>query len=357
MSEALLWKPDWDAARARLEDWWEGRGCALSVTAPLDEPRPDRPDPVPAPDLRTGWIDPEIRFVNAVAEMAATYYGGVAFPYVDTQIGPGSLGLVLGQEPEFGPDTVWYPPVIQDPDSHPPLRYDPEDRWLKVHLALIERGLAGAEGRFLVGIPDLIENIDTLAQLRGPETLMEDLLDRPDWVERQIWDINEVFFQVFGRMFELVRDVWGGNAFSAFKIWGPGKTAKVQCDAGAMISEEMFRRFVQPALAVQCEWLDFSMFHLDGTQALHHLDALLEIEHLDAIEWTPQAGIEGGGSPRWYDLYRRIRAGGKSVQAILVEPHEVLPLIDAVGPEGLFVMCRAGSEAEARKLERAVYGD
>ena len=289
--------------------------------------------------------------------MGETYYGGVAFPYFDTQIGPGSLALFLGLEPEFGPDTVWYPPIIHDPDSHPPLAYDPDDPWLQVHMSLIERGLSEAGGRFLVGIPDLIENIDTLAQLRGPEPLMEDLLDRPDWVERQIWDINEVFFRVFDRMFDRVRDPWGGNAFAFFKIWGPGKTAKVQCDAGAMISAEMFRRFVQPALAAQCEWLDFSMFHLDGTQAMHHLDALLETEHLNAIEWTPQAGVETGGGPRWYHLYRRIRAACKSVQAISVKPREVLPLLDAVGPQGLFVMCRAQSETEARNLEKAVYGD
>ena len=38
----------------------------------------------------------------------------------------------------------------------------------------------------------------------------------------------------------------------------------------------------------QCRWLDHSLYHLDGTQALHQLPALLAIEELDAIEWTPQ---------------------------------------------------------------------
>jgi hypothetical protein len=121
-----------------------------------------------------------------------------------------------------------------------------------------------------------------------------------------------------------------------------------------MISEAMFREFVVPALTKQCEWLDYSMHHLDGTQAMHHLDALLEIEALDAIEWTPQAGIPNGGSPQWYDLYRRIKAAGKSVQAIGVKPNEVEPLISAVGAEGLFIMTRAETESEARALLRRV---
>jgi hypothetical protein len=75
---------------------------------------------------------------------------------------------------------------------------------------------------------------------------------------------------------------------------------------------------------------------------------------LDAIEWTPQSGLPGGGSPQWYDLYRRIKAGGKGVQAIGVRSEEVEPLIEAVGPEGLLVMTWARTEAEARALLRRV---
>ena len=44
-----------------------------------------------------------------------------------------------------------------------------------------------------------------------------------------------------------------------------------------------------------------------------------------------------GGHPQWYDLYRRIKAGGKSVQAVGVKPEEVVPLLDAVGPEGMYI--------------------
>ena len=110
-------------------------------------------------------------------------------------------------------------------------------------------------------------------------------------------------------MFERVRDADGGNVFAAFRIWGPGKTAKLQCDISANISARMFRTFVSPFLAEQCAWLDYSLYHLDGTTALQHVEPLLEIPRLNAIEWTPQAGLAGGGSPEWYDLYRRILRG------------------------------------------------
>jgi 5-methyltetrahydrofolate--homocysteine methyltransferase len=282
--------------------------------------------------------------------MSRTFFGGIAFPFFDTQIGPGSLGTFLGSEPGFAPDTVWYHPLGLAPEQWPALSFDASSVWFRRHMAVIEAGLKVANGRFLVGIPDLIENIDTLAQLRDSQTLMMDLFERPDWVKSKVFEINRAFFAAFDAMAARVRDEDGGNAFAAFGIWGPGKTAKLQCDASAMFSPAMFQEFVVPALTEQAEWLDYSLYHLDGTQCICHLDHLLAIDALDAIEWTPQAGIEGGGHPRWYDLYRRIKAGGKCVQAIGVQYDEVLPLIEAVGPEGLYVMATAPTEQAARKL-------
>ncbi|MCW5941740.1 MAG: hypothetical protein KIS66_05885 [Fimbriimonadaceae bacterium] len=351
-----MWKVDWDLARDRFVAWWSGTGCALHVTAIKDEPWDDVPEPAPPATLEQRWLEPAHRLAVAEDWMSRTYYGGTAFPYFDTEIGPGSLGLLLGGIGRLAPTTVWYEPTIHDPDLDEPLRLDRSGEWWKRHWDLIELGMARANGRYLVGVPDLIENVDTLAQLRDPQTLLMDLVERPDWVERRLDEINQAFFEVMGEMYQAVRDPWDGQAFAAFQIWGPGKTAKVQCDAAAMISPAMFDRFVVPRLAEQCAWLDYSMFHLDGTQAFPHLDSLLAIPDLKAIEWTPQTGLPTGGDPCWYDLYRRIKAGGKAVQAIGVRSEEVLPLLDAVGPEGMFVMTWAESEAEARDLVRRVYG-
>lgn len=347
----LLWKPDWAEARRAFEAWWEHKGLALCVTAPKDEPWEEIAEPTPRMDPNVWWRDVAHWTQHSLYRMSRTFHGGIAFPSFDTNIGgPGSLGLFLGAKGHPAPNTLWYEPCITDPENHPPLRLDRTGEWWSRHVELLREGLRHANGRYLVGFPDLIENIDTLAQLREPQILLTDLLERPDWAKAKIAEINQAFFECYDEWYKLLRDPWGGSAFCAFALWAPGKVAKVQCDFSCMIGQGMFREFVVPALTEQCEWLDYSMYHLDGTQAMHHLPALLEIEALDAIEWTPQAGIEGGGSPRWYDFYRRIKAGGKSVQAIGVKPEEVLPLIEAVGPEGMYIMCGANTEAEARQL-------
>ena len=352
--ERTFWKEDCAAAREALIDWWAGRGLALHVTAPKDQPWADVPPPDPDVDLETYWVNPRYRAQRAMAQMARTYYGGSALPIFYNNIGPGSLGMMLGCGVNYARDTIWYDACITDPENHPPLRFSKRNGWYRKHVAVIKEGLKRSKGRWLVGYPDLIENLDALVQLRGSEETLMDLIERPGWVEAKIAQINQAWFDCYDALLPLLRDEWGGTAFCAFRLWGPGKTAKLQCDFSCMISPDMFRQFVVPALTEQCNWLDNSLYHLDGTQAMPHLASLLEIASLRAIEWTPQAGLPQGGDPMWFDVYKRIKSAGKSVQAVEVKLHEVEPLLDAVGPEGMFIMTQAPNESEARALLKRV---
>lgn len=329
----------------------------LWLTADTPAPRPPLPEPDRPANTRDAWLDPIYRRRQAEAQLSRTHFLADAFPIFDTQIGPGSLSTFLGSKPEFDEGTVWYWPCIEDPETCGPIRFSAENNpWLEAHLALIDEGLRHAEGRYLVSIPDLIENLDTLASLRGDSPLLYDLIERPTWVLEILAEINQAYFAAYDLIYERVKTLSEGSVFSAFRVWGPGKTAKIQCDISATISPRMFRKFVQPYLQEQVKWLDYSLYHLDGTTCLQHVEPLLEIEGLNAIEWTPQAGLEGGGSPRWYDLYRQIKAGGKGVQCIGVEDHEVVPLLDAIGPRGTYIMCsdRPRTLAEAESLLKAV---
>ena len=356
-SDLLAWKPDWPQAQEQWTRFWRREGLAIAIHSRRSRPiEPLAPPPLPA-SLKQSWLDPAYRAARTEYEMSTHAFLAEGLPIFDTNIGPGSLGLLLGAEGRLDENTVWYYPCITDPDSYGSIRFVAEGNvWFERHMALIETGLARSGGRYLVGIPDLIEGLDTLAALRGDMQLLYDLKERPGWVKERLAEINAAYFQVFDLMYERVCDVVGGNVFAAFRIWGPGKTAKLQCDFSANISPKMFREFVSPYLAEQCAWLDYSLYHLDGTTALQHLDLLLEISELDAIEWTPQAGRPGGGSPEWYDLYRRIRAGGKGVQAVGVTPDEVIPLLDAVGPAGMCILPGGPpcDEATAEQLLKAL---
>ena len=357
-----MWKSNWEQSKQRFVKWWNREGLLIGMWGALETGRAIHEE-VAAPAIPATL---EERYGNAAFRASENHYrlSRSIFPLdilpgAITDLGPGSLALFLGSQPGFSEDTVWYHPCMESepaPEKLPPLRFDESNRWWKITEDILRRCVEMARGEYLVSCPDLVENMDTLSSLRGAQTLCFDLAERPEWVEEKIREINNVWFDAYQRIYDIIKLDDGSSAFGAFYIWGPGKVAKVQCDASAMFSPKMYRRFVAPALAAQCEWLDHSLYHLDGTQALIHLDALLEITPLDAIEWTPQAGIETGGNPRWYDLYRRILGAGKSVQVVNVEPDEVVPLLDAIGNRGVYVLIQFKNEQEVEQVLKRVEG-
>jgi len=351
-----MWKSNFAATKEHFIDWWGHQGLVLGMWgAPPEEGMPhENTDMPPNPEtVRDSYVDADGRARWNHHSLARQSFPADVLPIANTDIGPGSLALFLGSEPGFSPETVWFKPCIHDcetPEDLPPFRFDASNEWWQVTEATLRACAELGRGKYLVGCPDLVENIDILAALREPQTLLMDLIERPEWVEEKVAEINQVWFEAYQRIYDIIKLPDGSSAFGAFRLWGPGKTAKVQCDACAMFSPAMFRRFVVPALTEQCQWLDHSMYHLDGTQAICHLDALLEIERLDAIEWTPQAGVEGGGNPRWFEMFKKILDAGKSLQVVDIDKQDVVPLLNEIGGKGVYVMPSFSSAGEAEAL-------
>ena len=340
-----LWKDNWEDSRRHYLDWWAGQGLVITMWEHLRKegaPHEMVTAAPPTKDLEQYWFDPAWRSADLHYTLSRTSFKADILPVANTHLGPGSLAAILGAELDGREDTIWIHPRAEAGDA---IVLDENNRWWKLHLDLIKACKRHAQGRYFVGCPDLIEGLDTLAGLRGSQPVLMDLIDRPEELERQVQAVNNIWFEVFERIYQEI-NVNGEMAFCYFSIWAPGRMAKLQSDISAMISPKAFRRFVVPFIREQCQKLDYSLYHLDGVAALRHLDALLEIEELNAIQWTPGAGQPQGGDPCWYDLYMRIKAGGKSVMPSLVEPEELVPLLDAIGPAGVNVLVNFKSERE-----------
>jgi len=352
------WKPNWEETKRHFINWWHHEGLVLCMWgAPESDNQHEQYDhPGVSPDADYSYTHPNWRASWNHYTLTRQSFPADVMPVADTDIGPGSLALFMGSDAVLADDTVWFLPCIEpsDPDGHPTLRFDPESTWWTITEATLTACAELARGKYLVGCPDLVENIDIVAALRDPQLMLVDMLERPDWVIEKVKEVNQVFFEVYDRVYDIIKLEDGSSVFGAFRLWGPGKVVKVQCDTSAMFSPAMFEKFVVPALTEQCEWLDYAMFHLDGHQCIKHLDLLLDIDALDAIEWTPDPQVPAGGDPAWYPMYRKILEAGKSVQAIGVKPEEVEPLLDAVGGKGLYIMTTFENEEQAAQLLKRV---
>lgn len=355
----ISWKPNWNDTKRHFNDFWNRKGVVIGTWgAPKAAKQLENIKEVECPDFRQYHLDPVMRARMNHYYVSNGYYGADILPISDTCFGPGSLATFLGCEPGISPETVWFDPCIMnepEPEKLPPLKFDPQNKWWKLTEKTHRECVRLGKGKYMTGAPDLVENIDVLSSLRNPQTLMFDMIERPEWVKQKVWEINKVWFEAYQRIYDIIKLDDGSSSWAAFRIWGEGKTAKLQCDASAMFSPDMFKEFAVPALTEQCRWLDNSLYHLDGTQAMCHLDALLEIKELDAIEWTPQAGIEPGGHPRWFDLYRKIIDAGKSVQIMSVEPRDLKPMLDKIGRNGIYIMTDGVTVDEMEKMYESVH--
>ena len=328
------WKQNLEETKKHYIDWWNHKGIVVNMwehfqNGVTPHAEVDMP-PVPK-NLDQKWFDPAWRAEYLDWYVAHSALKADMLPVANTQLGPGSLAAILGGVFEGGEDTIWihpnpeYTDDIKFDDNHP--------NWL-LHKELLRACKEKAQGHYYVGMPDLMEGLDVLAAMKGTDKVLLDTVMQPEVLERQMQQINDIYFKVFDELYDIIRE-GDEMAFCYFSAWAPGKMAKLQSDISTMISVDDYRRFVQPFIREQCRKIDYTLYHLDGVGALHHLPALLEIEELNAIQWTPGVGEPQGGSPKWYDLYKRILAAGKSIMACWVTLDELRPRVDNIGINGV----------------------
>jgi len=347
------WKKNLEETKQHYIDWWNHKGLVLNmwehfqegVQAHAEVAKPREPK-----DLNEKWFDAKWRANFLDWYVAHSCLKADILPVANTQLGPGSLAAILGGRLEGGEDTIWIHP---DPDFKEDIILDENNEAWKLHKTLLKACKEKAQGHYYVGMPDLMEGLDVLAALKGSDTVLIDLLTQGEVVEKQLQQINDIYFKVFDELYDIIRE-GDEMAFCYFSAWAPGKMSKLQCDISTMISEEDFRRFAQPFIREQCQKIPYTIYHLDGVGAMRHLPALLEIEELKAIQWTPGVGEPQGGDPKWYNLYRQILAAGKSIMACWVTIDELRPLLDAIGIEGVHLEMDFHSEAEVEEAMKIV---
>ncbi|MBP3787807.1 MAG: homocysteine S-methyltransferase family protein [Prevotella sp.] len=347
------WKQNLEETKKHYINWWNHKGIVLNMWEHFQEgvkPHADIHAPKPYRDLNQRWFDPEWRAEYLDWYVAHSSLMADMLPVANTQLGPGSLAAILGGVFEGGEDTIWIHP---DPNYTDDIKFDPQHpNWL-LHKELLKACKAKAQGHYYVGMPDLMEGMDVLAAIKGTDKVLLDTVMQPEVLEHQMQQINDIYFKVFDELYDIIRE-GDEMAFCYFSSWAPGKMSKLQSDISTMISVDDYRRFVQPFIREQCQKIDYTLYHLDGVGAMHHLDALLEIKELNAIQWTPGVGEPQGGSPKWYDLYKKILAGGKSIMACWVTLDELRPLLDNIGGDGVHLEMDFHNEREVEQAMRII---
>jgi len=353
-------KQDWPQVQERYEAYWHGEIIdrpLVKVTAP--RPSAEPPDlPVDEEDMLDWATNPERVMRRLVREVESTYWGGDAFPLV-FPVFPGLVAIetaYLGCPYRLAPHagTSWSEPIIHDWDDVPTLEVDEDNFWWRTTRELLELGARGGVGRYCVGIPDLQGGGHIAVMLRGTERMAMDLFDYPEQVKEAIEAVNLAWLHYFDQCFEIIHR-WQDGYVDWLGVWSQVRAVTVECDFSVMISPEMFKQFFLPALEQQLEWVDRTIYHLDGPGELAHLDTFLSLRRLDGIQWVPAKTRMSN----WIPLLQQIQGAGKLL-ALGCRPGEVKRLLTELRPEGVLLStsCSSVEEADALMGEvKRMFGD
>lgn len=128
---------------------------------------------------------------------------------------------------------------------------------------------------------------------------------------------------------------------------------ELQGDISVMFSPETLAQYVLEELKAQCDWMDYSLYHLDGTEQIRHLDCLLAMDELQAIQWTH---VYGQPSPvQFLPVLQRIQAAGKKLVITLDDYSRLtdLEIARTVIKRPLIVANAASREEAERAVEMA----
>ena len=342
---------DLETSLKRFEAWWGGEVLDRPPVRFSIEPMRVAEGPAALGDARAEWMDPAFAVAKGLANLAASDWLADSTPIYMPNLGPDITGTLFGCELEFGPDTSWSTHPIAGEADYPRIWEEPanfENPYWRAIVEMTRLSLAH-QGGHLTGITDLHGSADTLVSLRGPAELCYDLVDIPELVHRALERLAEANREVFRRSRVLLTG--GGQEISttwaAFLHRGPAYVSSA--DFLALLSPDMAQEFVRPYL--RREWSDLgrSLFHLDGPDALRHLGWLLEEDWIQAIQWVYGAG--GGRASDWIEVYRKIRAAGRSIHLLAADPEDALTVLRSIGPEGVWVEIngsRFATDDEAR---------
>ncbi len=343
----LSTKPDLDHAKDAWNHYWNREAWKRPLLVPYVQRKNARP--APAFQRYFAHVNEDYAAIrNYIDWMLDSHlYLAEHIPSYAPDLGPDQFAAWIGNGEllfsEASKDTNWVEASVTDWEKAFPLVIkDDNPAWQK-SMRLSKMIADHCKGRCIVGTCDLHSNADALSALRGGQNLCMDYYDCPELVEEAMRQVRALFKPVYEGLYKAGGMSKETGTTGWIPFWCEGNYTVIQCDFICMVSPEIGRKFIIPALDEESSYLDHCVYHLDGPGALPHLDDILSLKGIDVIQW-----VSGAGQPEmhtWLDVLKKCQAAGKGLQIYGVDFERIKALTKELKPEGL-VYCFGAESAE-----------
>ena len=291
--------------------------------------------------LAQHWDDFKICLDNFEEDLKSIELGGEAIPRFFPNYGSGIMASVFGVTPKFQSNTVWFQKdtsVNEIVSLLEEVELNQNNIWYDRLLRITEYSVKRSKNQYSIALTDLGGVLDILSSLIGPTNIILTMKRNPEIIDTCRSIILEKLLRVYDDLQTIIEKKDGGcNTW--LPVWCPKRWYPIQCDFGSMLSPKYFKRFVLSDIITQAEYMDYSIFHLDGPLLLTHLDEILQQPSITGIQWAPGAGEKKSNSDKWLPLYKKIQSAGKNL--IVDNPGETpnfaSQLYKKLDPKGLFM--------------------
>ncbi len=330
----MMYKENWEQTKEYLEAFWNKDcldRCSLSIAVVKD--------PAKQVDFSKLYT-PEERFTNpeVIDNICRTMFGNKTYfaesiPAKYTDFGTAGHCTFFGCKPNYTPSTIWFDPVLEDTNSallktdlDNCIAYEKQQKLMQDLVKL-------ANGDYFVSMSDNCGMVDALAEIRGTQNLLIDMLEEPDFVHECMPKIIDAWKTSEHRYYDILKENnLGGSTHGWMQVWAKGMHVQLQCDFSVMISPDLFEEFALPELEECSKAVDFASYHLDGIEEVRHLDMILSVEGINNIQWTPVAGQPKTSAS--IETFQKIQKAGKG---LILSPQldEIEILLKNLSPKGL----------------------
>lgn len=295
------------------------------------------------------WIygDIDSNIDRYLAAMGQIYWGGESVPSFYPSFGPHEIALYTGAKLIWNKDSLktnWVIPYVEDWEKTLPLKIEDDNFYWQRKCKIYQRGAEKLRGKMAMSPVDFHSNMDLLAAIRGSDKLCMDVIDTPELIDKAMMSARALFPKIWqgitesGNMYEL------GFYQSLYSMDG---ACRIQCDFSCMISPQMFKRWVLPAIEEEATYVKNAVYHWDGVEALVHKDALINSKNIYTLSFLP--GYGKGTHLDYIDLLKEIQRCKKAVH-VGGTVDEIKQLHKELDPTRVAYFTTATSISEAEEL-------
>ena len=278
------------------------------------------------------WLDDQERLLEEGEDIEDDILRGacpsqVAFPcFLPASLGSKIMvlpGNVMGEERKLS----WEEAL----DVH----LDHKNRWFKKYIEFAQALAQKSNGRYPISHGAEVGPSDLHALFRGHNESILDLIDYPEKSSELLWKFGHIFREFTEELWTQIPLFHGGYFDAQYQLWSPGPIIRMQEDATAVYSPDLYRKLVQPVDRMIAGHFANSFIHLHST-SMFLLDAFLEIEEIRCFE----INIESFNIPV-KDMIKYFQMVQKADRSLLIrgslDEEEMRVLLDSLEHQGLYL--------------------